>query len=139
MRASPVGQPPRVRHSASNCGPAARWIAPSTPPPPSNELFAALTIASTSSLVMSVRVSSIRSSVLMFPSFDQHAFPFRDANDRLRAGVEFQKIIFDAVAKNHAVFGHARFEDERGFLSDATEYQRHACRICWERFAHGVE
>jgi len=31
--ASPVLQPFRVRHSASSSGPAARWIAPSTPPP----------------------------------------------------------------------------------------------------------
>ena len=33
--------------------PAARWIAPSTPPPPSSEFFAALTIASTASRVIS--------------------------------------------------------------------------------------
>ena len=31
-------QPPSVRHSASSSGPAARWIAPSTPPPPSRVL-----------------------------------------------------------------------------------------------------
>ncbi len=47
MRASPVGQPPSARHSSSNSGPAARWIAPSTPPPPSSDVLAALTIAST--------------------------------------------------------------------------------------------
>src|SRR5690606_29277208 len=46
-------QPPRLRHSSSNRGPAARWIAPSTPPPPSSELLAALTIASTASRVIS--------------------------------------------------------------------------------------
>jgi len=57
-RASPGGQPPSVRHSASSSGPAARWIAPSTPPPPSSEVLAALTIASTVSRVMSP--SSIR-------------------------------------------------------------------------------
>src|SRR5512144_3197619 len=57
--ASPVGHPPRVRHSASSSGPAARWIAPSTPPPPSSELLAALTMASTASVVMSVRMISI--------------------------------------------------------------------------------
>src|ERR1043165_9937215 len=55
MRASPVGQPPSVRHSASNCGPAARWIAPSTPPPPSSEGLAALTIASALIVGMSRR------------------------------------------------------------------------------------
>src|SRR5438034_10910639 len=57
--ASPDAQPPSVRHSASSSGPAARWIAPSTPPPPSSVVFAAFTIASTSSLVMSPRTISI--------------------------------------------------------------------------------
>src|SRR5215208_3478346 len=52
--ASPGSQPPSGRHSASSSGPAARWIAPSTPPPPSRLSFAALTIASASeSVVMS--------------------------------------------------------------------------------------
>src|SRR5216110_836412 len=57
--ASPGRQPPRVRHSASNSVPAARWIAPSTPPPPRSVVFAAFTIASTSSFVMSPRAISI--------------------------------------------------------------------------------
>src|SRR5690349_12579849 len=57
--ASPVFAPPRVLHSASSSGPAARWMAPSTPPPPSNDSLAALTMASTSSLVMSPRTTSI--------------------------------------------------------------------------------
>src|SRR5208282_1732359 len=60
MRAWPVGQPPSVRHSASNSGPAARWIAPSTPPPPSKVRFAALTIASTANVVMSATQISSR-------------------------------------------------------------------------------
>ena len=41
------------RHSASTAGPAARWIAPSTPPPPSSPGLAAFTITSTSASVMS--------------------------------------------------------------------------------------
>src|SRR5438034_2121036 len=57
--ASPCRQPPRVRHSASSSGPAARWIAPSTPPPPRSVVFAAFTIASTSTIVMSPRTISI--------------------------------------------------------------------------------
>src|SRR5438046_5252471 len=57
--ASPASQPPSVRHSASSAGPAARWIAPSTPPPPRSVVFAAFTIASTSNLVMSPRTISI--------------------------------------------------------------------------------
>src|SRR6185437_6891048 len=61
MRASPVGQPPSLRHSAKSSGPAARWIAPSTPPPPKREVFAALTIASTASVVMSVWRAVMRS------------------------------------------------------------------------------
>ncbi len=51
--ASPVAQPFNVRHSANNSGPAARWIAPSTPPPPSRDVFAAFTIPSTANVVMS--------------------------------------------------------------------------------------
>src|SRR3954471_6604813 len=50
--ASPVAQPPSSRHSSRIAGPAARWIAPSTPPPPSSDELAAFTIAST---VCSVR------------------------------------------------------------------------------------
>ena len=41
--------------------PAARWMAPSTPPPPSRLFLAALTMASTSSLVMSPSIISMRS------------------------------------------------------------------------------
>jgi len=58
--ADPVSQPPNVRHSASSSGPAARWIAPSTPPPPSSVRFAALTIAAASSVVMSATQMSSR-------------------------------------------------------------------------------
>jgi hypothetical protein len=36
-----------------------RWMAPSTPPPPMSEEFAAFTTASTCSSVMSPRTSSI--------------------------------------------------------------------------------
>src|SRR6185295_9621574 len=49
----PVGQPPSIRHSKRSSGPAARCMAPSTPPPPRRELFAALTTASTPRVVMS--------------------------------------------------------------------------------------
>src|SRR5262245_19310776 len=41
-------------------GPAARWIAPSTPPPPANRLLAALTTASTVIVVMSPATSLTR-------------------------------------------------------------------------------
>jgi hypothetical protein len=44
---SPVSQPFKVRHSCCNSPPSARWIAPSTPPPRTNEFCAALTTAST--------------------------------------------------------------------------------------------
>lgn len=53
--ASPVLQPPSRRHSASSSGPAARWMHPSTPPPPSRDSLAALTMASTGIFVMSLR------------------------------------------------------------------------------------
>src|SRR3546814_11285298 len=51
--ASPVGQPPRALHSARRPGPAALWMAPSPPPPPSRDRLAAFTMASTASVVMS--------------------------------------------------------------------------------------
>src|SRR5688572_20520121 len=60
--ASPVGQPLSLRQASSNRGPAARWMAPSTPPPPSSVELAVLTIASTDSRVMSPRTISMRSS-----------------------------------------------------------------------------
>lgn len=44
--ASPVSQPPSVPQCASSSGPTARWIAPSTPLPPSRLVLAALTMAS---------------------------------------------------------------------------------------------
>src|SRR5881296_2057214 len=57
--ASPVTQPPSVRHSARISGPPARWMAPSTPPPPSSDELAAFTMASTSCVVMSPATISI--------------------------------------------------------------------------------
>src|SRR5262245_44753142 len=59
MTASPAGNPSgycvrRISlHAANMSGPPARWIAPSTPPPPISVPLAALTMASTDSLVMS--------------------------------------------------------------------------------------
>src|SRR5215467_3749204 len=55
----PVGRPSGYRdsrssrHSARIVGPPRRWIAPSTPPPPSSDELAALTMASARSAVMS--------------------------------------------------------------------------------------
>src|SRR5688572_1590956 len=47
-----------MRHASNSCGPAARWMAPSTPPPPSNVVFAALTMASTGRVTMSTCLAS---------------------------------------------------------------------------------
>src|ERR1700722_6809276 len=58
--AAPVAQPPSILHSSYSSGPAARWIAPSTPPPPSKLRLAALTMASTASVVISATQISIR-------------------------------------------------------------------------------
>src|ERR1700722_12574156 len=57
--ASPTMLAPGPRLAGNNAGPAARWIAPSTPPPPNSELFAALTMASTDSAVMSASTAVI--------------------------------------------------------------------------------
>src|ERR1039457_5093079 len=60
ITADPVGQP-RWRSDSSRIrsGPAARCIAPSTPPPPASEAFAALISASTFRVVMSARRSTM--------------------------------------------------------------------------------
>src|SRR5580693_1515517 len=58
--AAPVAQPPSALHSSYSSGPAARWIAPSTPPPPSKLRLAALTMASTASVVISATQISSR-------------------------------------------------------------------------------
>src|SRR5437867_91047 len=73
--ALPVGQPPILRHSAMMLGPPARWMAPSTPPPPARAELAALTMASVCTLVMSpckrARVTPLMVCVDMniFPQF----------------------------------------------------------------------
>ena len=53
--ASPVGHRPSRAHAASSSGPAAAKIAPHTPPPRASSELAALTIASTASVVISPR------------------------------------------------------------------------------------
>src|ERR1700722_18375792 len=58
--ALPVAQPPSFSQAANRSRPAARCIAPSTPPPPSRLRLAALTMASTASVVMSATQISIR-------------------------------------------------------------------------------
>src|SRR2546425_647630 len=64
--------PPHRRHRRP-ADPAARWIAPSTPPPPSRLEFAALTIASTFCSVMSPRTTSITGYTLdLCPSRNSH-------------------------------------------------------------------
>jgi len=67
MRASPAEQGASGRRALSNPGPAARWIAPFTPPLPASGLFAALTIASTTIAVISPRATSIRVIGLLEP------------------------------------------------------------------------
>src|SRR5258705_13528565 len=51
--ALPVGQVANAASSRMMVGPPARWMAPSTPPPPAREELAALAMASTGILVMS--------------------------------------------------------------------------------------
>ena len=46
-RTARTSHPPSSRHACSNSGPAARWIAPSTPPPPSSELAGRLALNAT--------------------------------------------------------------------------------------------
>jgi hypothetical protein len=43
--------------------------------------------------------------------FHEETFFFGNANDGLCTGIKFQKILLDAVAENHAVFGHLRLQN----------------------------
>src|SRR5215207_952604 len=60
IRAWPVEHPPILRVASRRRGPAARWMAPSTPPPPRRDELAALTMASTGRVVMSAWIISTR-------------------------------------------------------------------------------
>src|SRR5690348_7095043 len=79
--ACPTGRPRpyrlarNARHSSRIAGPPLRWIAPSTPPPPSSDELAALTIASTRSAVMSPVTSSIRTIDMMAHEGAHHDDP----------------------------------------------------------------
>ena len=57
--ASPGSHGPIAAPASASRGPAARRIAPSTPPPPSRDSLAAVTMASTSCMVMSPSTTSI--------------------------------------------------------------------------------
>src|SRR3954452_5359300 len=92
--ASPVSQPPSVRQASSSSGPAARWIAPSTPPPPSRLEFAALTITSApASVVMSPRcrvMAPTRNSVARdggYPAGDESGIEAHHPHRRRSAGL----------------------------------------------------
>src|SRR5512142_1838211 len=80
--ASPVSPPPSVRPSSRSSGPAARWIAPSTPPPPRRDVFAALTIASTVRVVISATMTFMPRSPRPGPLFLGHRLHGRAAQAR---------------------------------------------------------
>ena len=58
-----------------------------------------------------------------FHSDHQHSFPFRNAYGRAGAGIEFEKVFFNAVAEDDAVFGHLGFENQRRLVCDTAEDQ----------------
>src|SRR5262249_6821555 len=72
-------------------GPAARWMAPSTPPPPSSVGLAALTMASTSSVVMSASMISMRWGMGWLP----HAMLTRHAWPACRATCRAQPVVLN--------------------------------------------
>src|SRR5437762_13237299 len=88
--ACPVGSPPpysparRARHSSRMAGPPLRWIAPSTPPPPRSEEFAAFTIASASCSVISPRTRTILGPVMRRRLTSQRPTGAVDLAERLR-------------------------------------------------------
>src|SRR5271157_4417430 len=85
MTALPAGRVPILAtmrlHSCRMEGPPARWMAPSTPPPPRREELAALTMASVVSLVMSAGPWS--SSVL----------PFEKVSRAAKSGMAVERLI----------------------------------------------
>src|SRR5690625_1598747 len=92
--ASPAGRGACLLASLASSGPAARWIAPSTPPPPARVALAALTIASTSSVVMSPVTISTRDTLL---ACDPHHDPALDVpfEDPVDVGVEVVQLDVD--------------------------------------------
>src|SRR5215208_5823526 len=84
IRASPVGQPPICLVASNNRGPAARWIAPSTPPPPRRDEFAALTMASTGRVVISDWMTSMWAVISDFPA-TKRLQPDRSLVDQIAA------------------------------------------------------
>src|SRR5262245_3724332 len=101
IRASPVWQPPIFRHASRSSGPAARWIAPSTPPPPMSEVFAAFTTASTSCSTMFPAMTTSRarsSTVAIAPLSFGDAIGAHEIAERFRnddAAVLFLKLLED--------------------------------------------
>src|SRR6187401_1652289 len=84
MRASPVGHPPTRAHACASSGPAARWIAPQTPPPGARLVFAALTMASTSRVMMSA--TRAVSTVLVVSFAAGNVLHFHDGDNMLGLG-----------------------------------------------------
>src|SRR6266568_8763660 len=126
--ASPGRQPPMVRHSTTSSGPAARWIAPSTPPPPSSVVFAAFTIASTSSVVISPRTMSIFAAGAFISRCEPFDEPTAAGLSRvtkpimqtIRASLpEFHRLGFDSISTP------ARRQRD-GFIAKAFCHLRHA-------------
>src|SRR3569833_806020 len=83
ITASPTLQPPwRSRiliHSSWMALLSARWMAPSTPPPPKSDELAALTMASTCNLVLSSLTNSILLAVIQSLQMLQKFVCHRDA------------------------------------------------------------
>src|SRR5436305_14332721 len=104
IRASTVGRPPTLRHSSRSFGPAARWIAPSTPPPPSRLELAAFTMASTFCSVTSPMVISMRLAALLIKVLCSRPYAQRPRRAAERADQEVIVIAegeLEAGEKNH--------------------------------------
>src|SRR6266850_89171 len=82
---------------------------------------------------------TIASSVCVPALFNEHALAIRDTDYRSGARVEFQEIIFNAVAENHPVLRHLRVQQEGRLIGDSAKHQRGAGRLGWEGFPPRVE
>src|SRR5262249_3012661 len=69
----------------------------------------------------------------------ENALALRYSDYRPRAGIELQKIFFNAIAENDPVLRHLRIQHQRRLTRDSAKYHRRTGRVGGERLAHRVE
>src|SRR5690606_766544 len=106
--ASPGSHGARAAPASASRGPAAQWIAPSTPPPSRNDELAALTIASTCSVVM----SPLTTSMTAMPPWSQ-AMTVRDLADTQLKDLHVKCVARDASSTQKRLTAGFVHKEER--------------------------